>query len=1044
MKRLLLLHFIVLISVIGTTAQPLLKYTEYTSGNVLEHSRVSNYAQDSRGMLWLGTWIGLCRYDGRQFHFFRPELSDSIAAPLGSNRVLKLVLDSHDNVWCLNNDQAIYRFDRATSTYQAALPLARQLPSRFASARDRIYVAPLNHAVWVVLEDGSLVRYIDHDLADNVTLPCPPDQSHRIVYEVHEDTQGREWILTDRGVIIYGQGVITETPFSRMVEQNGRLFFTVDGRETQLAEYTAQNEWRYMPLPATVHQIASLQTLGHNHVSVGTDDGLVVVHLPNDSISYVQRTTDGHSIGRVSRALYDCRGRVWMLSDARGVYCLARGAAQAQFLPEPRVNNPMLTEAAHNVLLMKDGAGVVWVKPGKGELCWVDESTMTLHHHSECLADGRPLPVTDYNCLFVDRQKNLWISNGTKVCQVVFGRRQFEAVPTLTNIEVRALLPEGRDYIWHGDKVGYLGRYDFKTSRHSYLTPQGKWSDQPVVFNGDGIYCLLRDSQQRIWVGTRGSGIYCLTPQGNGYTVSHFRRQPGAYQLNCNNIYDFCQDEYGRLWVATFGGGINLMQPQPDGKVRFVHAGNDLKHYPLTEFDVVRSLTADGRGRILAGTNQGILTFSTQFDKVGDITFYVHQAQQKQPYALQDNMVMRTLCDNQGTCYVSTYARGLSRVEGEGIDSLRFVPLPNRAFPAGDVAMTAAVSSRGHVWQIAECGITDYDPQSGCMSYYDQHEFDRFYTISECAPVELANGKMVLGILGGMFIFAPDSLRKSSYAPQMVLTERHYAEGTESYQQDLNDVDTLMVLPNQRSASLSFAAVDLVPSRLIRYAYWMQAPGHPTDCPHWVYTNNPAVNFTNLQPGEYSLHLRSTNSDGVWTDNERVISLEVVPTFAEQWTWLFLTILGVILTLLILHYVQHRVRVHQEEMVRMEVSAARIEMLASPTNKADQEFIQKLMQVLESHLSDGELQVNDLADDMNMSRATLYRRLKQAVDLSPNDFIHQVRMRRSAELLTQTTDSIAQIAYSVGFNNPKYFSKCFRQDYGVSPAEYRNREKNKA
>ena len=95
------------------------------------------------------------------------------------------------------------------------------------------------------------------------------------------------------------------------------------------------------------------------------------------------------------------------------------------------------------------------------------------------------------------------------------------------------------------------------------------------------------------------------------------------------------------------------------------------------------------------------------------------------------------------------------------------------------------------------------------------------------------------------------------------------------------------------------------------------------------------------------------------------------------------------------------------------------------------------MQILESKLSDGDFQVNDLADEMNMSRATLYRRLKQSVDLSPNDFVHQVRMRRSAELLKQTSDSIAQIAYSVGFNNPKYFSKCFRQDYGASPAEYR-------
>ncbi|MBP5680424.1 MAG: helix-turn-helix domain-containing protein, partial [Bacteroidales bacterium] len=226
-----------------------------------------------------------------------------------------------------------------------------------------------------------------------------------------------------------------------------------------------------------------------------------------------------------------------------------------------------------------------------------------------------------------------------------------------------------------------------------------------------------------------------------------------------------------------------------------------------------------------------------------------------------------------------------------------------------------------------------------------------------------------------------------------------------------------------------------------RYAYWMQGPDDTAEEPRWIYTATPEVNYTNLQPGEYRLFLKSTNSDGVWCNNIRILTIEVEPTFLERWGGMLINLGGLLLAILaITAYLRH-LQERQRAAVRHEVSAAKIEMLSHPTDQADQEFIQKLMAVLESRLSNGDLQVNDLADNMNMSRATLYRRLKQAVDLSPNDFIHQVRMRRSAELLATTSDSIAQIAYSVGFNNPKYFSKCFRQDFGVSPAEYRAKKK---
>ena len=117
MKQLrpLLLLFLLLTSTVAAICQPILKCTEYKSGDVMNNSHVASYVQDSKGYLWFGTWIGLCRYDGREFRHFRPDGREVL---LGSNRIMKVALDSHEDLWCLNFDNGLYRFDRNRNSYQ--------------------------------------------------------------------------------------------------------------------------------------------------------------------------------------------------------------------------------------------------------------------------------------------------------------------------------------------------------------------------------------------------------------------------------------------------------------------------------------------------------------------------------------------------------------------------------------------------------------------------------------------------------------------------------------------------------------------------------------------------------------------------------------------------------------------------------------------------------------------------------------------------------------------------------------------------------------
>ena len=87
-------------------------------------------------------------------------------------------------------------------------------------------------------------------------------------------------------------------------------------------------------------------------------------------------------------------------------------------------------------------------------------------------------------------------------------------------------------------------------------------------------------------------------------------------------------------------------------------------------------------------------------------------------------------------------------------------------------------------------------------------------------------------------------------------------------------------------------------------------------------------------------------------------------------------------------------------------------------------------------MEDPKLDVDVLAEAMNMSRATFYRKMKGFTDVSPNEFIRLCRLRKAAEMLAKGDAPVNEIAYAVGFSSPSYFSRCFSRQFGVSPKDY--------
>lgn len=105
-------------------------------------------------------------------------------------------------------------------------------------------------------------------------------------------------------------------------------------------------------------------------------------------------------------------------------------------------------------------------------------------------------------------------------------------------------------------------------------------------------------------------------------------------------------------------------------------------------------------------------------------------------------------------------------------------------------------------------------------------------------------------------------------------------------------------------------------------------------------------------------------------------------------------------------------------------------------SKLDNEFIDKLTHIIEENIEIEQLNIAQIADQMNMSHSTLYRKIKTLTGLSANEFIRKIRMRNAERLLLSRKYSIAEIIYKVGISTPAYFRQCFKEEFGVTPTEY--------
>ena len=138
----------------------------------------------------------------------------------------------------------------------------------------------------------------------------------------------------------------------------------------------------------------------------------------------------------------------------------------------------------------------------------------------------------------------------------------------------------------------------------------------------------------------------------------------------------------------------------------------------------------------------------------------------------------------------------------------------------------------------------------------------------------------------------------------------------------------------------------------------------------------------------------------------------------------------------------HNILVQREKLEkRYRERLLRMEPEESGDPMQEDKFLAKLLKIMDKEMDNNALTVEHVVEEMGLGRTVFYNRLKAMTGLSPVEFIREIRIKRAAQLLNQGKYNITEVTYMVGMNDSRYFSKCFKNTFGVTPSEYKRDKK---
>ena len=663
-------------------------------------------------------------------------------------------------------------------------------------------------------------------------------------------------------------------------------------------------------------------------------------------------------------------------------------------------------------------------------------------------------PFSGGSFALTDRQGILWVLSGNGIYKIGKNEQRVEPLEIVPKAQVKCLFTDRRQRYWIATKEdGAVRVFDGSNDKLlGYLGVDGRLHQQYTRF-GAAVYCMYQSADGTMWLGTKPDGLFRLREKADEtFEIDHFTDIPSG------SVYHIATDGYGRLWLATLGGGL-CYSDQPSSAIpRFLVPSG----FPKDVAQRVRYLnfSQDG-GVLMAATTDGLLVAKVERD-VEKMRFHRHFRESDRAASLSSSATM-DITTVGGHYYVSTESGGVNRLDCGASDQQQALLANQLAFThyqetnhrlPSDVVLSTSPMDSVQLMVVSGHLIALLD-STGRYRQLDARFFNADYRFSDAHPQPLRDGRWLFGLTDGAFITSVRQMYRQAYKPSVVLTGISIQGVGDNWA--IAHADTIVLLPHERSFTIHFAALDLHAPERICYAFrllpqerWLTT-AHPDHSSENYVGHDRSATLLNLSPGTYLLEVRSTDAEGQWLDNVRTLTIIVRPTFWEAWYGqLLLVLLGAGLLAAILYtyiYIRRIKRQHKETLEAYLTLLNKpegdtqgdgtVERVVPLVKTEDDVLLKRIMSFLEENLSDDSIGVGDMAAAAAISRSGLQRKLKQTMGITPQELLHEARIKRACQLLHSTDKSIAEVAYCCGFTDPKYFSRCFRQSIGQSPSEYK-------
>ena len=622
---------------------------------------------------------------------------------------------------------------------------------------------------------------------------------------------------------------------------------------------------------------------------------------------------------------------------------------------------------------------------------------------------------------------------------------------------VNAMYVEPDGQLWVGTVEGGLNLREPGSLNYIHFTTSN------TGLSHNSVSALAADKYGRLWIGTWGGGL-CVTNMKGAHQISRLEL-PGDYS-----------------WLTNFVGALAIDSIN-DGMWIGSNAGlffYDFKSRQIEEpFEGCRSVTGcigaivDRDGFLWMGCMQGLRVVDLNSGRNGRRPFktegITHKLDEHNSRIV--DKISSFYQTKDGTLWLGSNGYGLYRLVKDAKDQRGYFEALTKEDGLVFEGVKGIVEDlNGHLWVTTQNGLSVYDPKTQIFSNYFEKEGlinQHFYWNSAMRD---ESGVIYLGSEGGLIEVLGENAESKSkgklvFTHLMVDNQDVKADG-EYLSEDISISSSIQLRESNRSFSISFSALDYGNEEQAMFSYRMKGL---EDEWNTLMLGEHSVRYNALPAGNYVFEVRYLSASS--TDHFETASIEVVVKPAFWNSWWFRLILSVLFVLLIIYIynrwasylkqkeadqllnpirkvleesddprkLQTRIQNILDNQQRYKQSVSKsVEADKEEVLKSSKPFMERVMSVMEANYMNSDFGVQEFCDALGMSRTVVSKRLNTEVGIPAGQFIRNYRLNMAKELLSSKTGNrnITEIAYAVGFNDPKYFTRCFTKMFGTSPSSW--------